>query len=133
MRFNFLKIIFLTLFLIPSNLIFAWEGMPMPKLRVEGRYLKDSHGHIYIVGFWSSGNSPIVIDSVFLSNSSEYDTPVGIGQFSNIKINEPAEVDVYNSMGAKIRSKVKREMATEGLRNGIYFVGRGEVIIYNNF
>ncbi len=24
----------------------AWEGMPMPKLHVEGRYLKDSTGHI---------------------------------------------------------------------------------------
>ena len=24
----------------------AWEGMPMPELHVEGRYLKDSHGHI---------------------------------------------------------------------------------------
>jgi hypothetical protein len=26
--------------------VYAWEGMPMPQLRVEGRYLKDSQGHI---------------------------------------------------------------------------------------
>lgn len=33
-------------------------------------------GHIYIAGFWSNGNNSFVIDSVFLSNSSEYDPPV---------------------------------------------------------
>ncbi|MFA5328073.1 MAG: cellulase family glycosylhydrolase [Prolixibacteraceae bacterium] len=33
-------------------------------------------GHIYIAGFWSNGSSPVVIDTVFLSNSSEYDPPV---------------------------------------------------------
>jgi prepilin-type processing-associated H-X9-DG protein len=32
--------------------------------------------HIYIAGFWSNGNNPFVIDTVFLSNSSEYDPPV---------------------------------------------------------
>lgn len=39
----------LSLFIIAFNLYlsaYAWEGMPMPKLHVEGRYLKDSHGHI---------------------------------------------------------------------------------------
>jgi hypothetical protein len=32
--------------------------------------------HIFIAGFWSNGSNPFVIDSVFLSNSSEYDSPV---------------------------------------------------------
>lgn len=32
--------------------------------------------HIYIAGFWSNGSSPFMIDTVFLSNSSEYDPPV---------------------------------------------------------
>lgn len=36
---------FILLFLIATQ-VFAWEGMPMPKLHVEGRYLKDEHGHI---------------------------------------------------------------------------------------
>lgn len=31
--------------------------------------------HIYIAGFWSNGNNPFVIDTVFLTNSGEYDTP----------------------------------------------------------
>ena len=32
--------------------------------------------HIFITGFWSNGSNAFVIDSVFLSNSSEYDSPV---------------------------------------------------------
>jgi hypothetical protein len=32
--------------------------------------------HIYIAGFWSNGNNPFVIDTVFLTNSSEYDPPL---------------------------------------------------------
>lgn len=32
-------------------------------------------GHIYIAGFWSNGSNPFVIDTVFLSNSREYDPP----------------------------------------------------------
>ncbi|MGM0621817.1 MAG: hypothetical protein ACQETJ_12275, partial [Bacteroidota bacterium] len=31
--------------------------------------------HIYIAGFWSSGSNPFVIDTVFLTNSDEYDPP----------------------------------------------------------
>jgi len=89
--------------------------------------------HIYIVGFWSWGNSPIVIDSVFLSNSSEFDSPSGINNVFTDEILQSAEVDVYNIMGAKIRSKVKREVATEGLRNGVYFIGGKKIAIFNNY
>ena len=32
--------------------------------------------NIYIAGFWSNGSNPFVIDTVFLSNSSEFDPPV---------------------------------------------------------
>ncbi len=97
-----------------------------------GKTTKLDPSHIYIVGFWSSGNSPIVIDNVFPSNSSEYDPPVGIDQIHSNQIDEPAEVDVYNMMGAKIRSKVKREVAVDGLKNGVYFVGQRKVVVYNN-
>ena len=97
-----------------------------------GKTTKLDPSHIYIVGFWSSGNSPIVIDNVFLSNSSEYDPPVGIDQIHSNQIGEPAEVDVYNLIGTKIRSKVKREVAVDGLKNGVYFVGRRKVVVCNN-
>jgi hypothetical protein len=31
--------------------------------------------HICIAGFWSNGSNPFVIDTVFITNSSEYDPP----------------------------------------------------------
>jgi endoglucanase len=31
--------------------------------------------NIYIAGFWSNGSNPFVIDTVFVSNSSEFDPP----------------------------------------------------------
>ena len=88
--------------------------------------------HIYIVGFWSSGNSPFVIDSVFLSNSSEYDPPVAIKEVSGKDFNENEIVDVYNIMGVKIRSKIKIGKATDGLHDGIYIVGGKKVVVINN-
>ena len=46
---------FLFLLVIP---VFAWEGMPMPELHVEGRYLKDSHGHIVNLHGFAQTYSP---------------------------------------------------------------------------
>jgi endoglucanase len=46
MRLVITVLFILSLFIIPATTVKAWEGMPMPELRVEGRYLKDSHGHI---------------------------------------------------------------------------------------
>ena len=37
---------------------FAWQGMPMPKLHVEGRYLKDSTGHIVNLHGFAQTYSP---------------------------------------------------------------------------
>lgn len=87
--------------------------------------------HIYIAGFWSNGNNPFVIDSVFLSNSSEY-TPVGIDDLPIIN-SEPEVVDVYSITGARIRSQVKREQAVKGLPAGVYIVGGKKVMVTNDF
>ncbi len=38
--------------------VFAWEGMPMPKLHVDGRYLKDSTGHIVNLHGFAQTYSP---------------------------------------------------------------------------
>lgn len=40
------------------HMVYAWEGMPMPKLHVEGRYLKDSHGHIVNLHGFAQTYSP---------------------------------------------------------------------------
>jgi beta-xylosidase len=98
-----------------------------------GTKTKLDPSHIYIVGFWSMGNSPIVLKNVFLSNSTEYDPPTGVDIIQNNTEVEPPEVDVYNIMGMKIRSHVKRELATKGLRNGVYLVGKKKVIITNKY
>lgn len=96
-----------------------------------GTTTKLNPAHIYIVGFWSLGNSPIVIDTVFLSNSNEFST-TGIKEISNSNIDENELVDVYTIMGIKIRSRVKRGLATKGLPNGVYIVDRKKILVLNN-
>lgn len=95
----------------------------------DGTMLNPSH--IYIAGFWSNGNNPFVIDSVFLSNSDEY-RPTGIDDLPIID-SEPEIIDVYTVTGVKIRSQVKREQATLGLPFGIYIVGKKKVLVKNNY
>jgi len=96
--------------------------------KADGTSLNPSH--IYIAGFWSNGNAPFVIDTVFLSNSSEYNT-TSINSLPN-NSTEPKFVDVYSIMGIKIRSQVKREQATIGLSKGVYIVEGKKIIIANN-
>jgi beta-xylosidase len=86
-------------------------------------------GHIYFVGFWSYGNCPIVIDSVFLSNSSEYGTVTAVEGVSDKEPDENELVDVYTILGIKVRSQIKREIATKGLPRGVYIVGREKVLV----
>lgn len=85
--------------------------------------------HIYIAGFWSNGSNPFVIDTVFLSNSDEYNLWVGVNNLMEVKPDEP--VDVYNLLGIKIKSKVRREEATLGLPNGLYLVGKKKIMVAN--
>ena len=93
----------------------------------DGKLLDPSH--IYIAGFWSNGSASFVIDSVFLSNSSEYN-PVGIDALRN-NTPESEFVDVYSVMGVKVRSQVKRDQATVGLLNGVYIVQGKKIIVTN--
>lgn len=76
--------------------------------------------HIYIAGFWSNGSNPFVIDTVFLSNSAEYD-PVGIN-WQNLTVDSDP-VDVYSIKGIKIRTQVEKKNAVNELPNGLYVVG----------
>ena len=58
MRISRLKFCFVIVVLFCVNNVFAWEGMPMPKLHVEGRYLKDSYGHIVNLHGFAQTYSP---------------------------------------------------------------------------
>lgn len=58
MNMRYLKAtLFFFLFLLITP-VFAWDGMPMPELHVEGRYLKDSHGHIVNLHGFAQTYSP---------------------------------------------------------------------------
>lgn len=95
-----------------------------------GTTTKVDPSHIYIVGFWSSGNQPIVIDNVYLTNSDTYDPTTGIDEISYS--NDPNEiVDVYTIMGIRIRSHIKREQAIKELPNGLYIIGKEKILIIN--
>lgn len=56
----------------------------------DGTFLNSDH--IYIAGFWSNGSNPFIIDTVFLSNSSEYDPPV-------VFINSIGGIETFNLSG----------------------------------
>ncbi len=56
-RIIFSVLVFVSVF-FQIDKAFAWEGMPMPKLHVEGRYLKDSHGHIVNLHGFAQTYSP---------------------------------------------------------------------------
>ena len=97
---------------------------------VKSGTIKLNTGHIYIVGFWSMGNKPIVIENVYLTNSDTYEPPTGIKE---VLYNDPNEmVDVYTIMGIKIRTQIKREQAIKELTNGLYIVGKEKILIVNN-
>ncbi len=85
--------------------------------------------HIYIVGFWSVGYCDIVINRIYLTNNSNFDTS---SAKDNVYYNENEIVDVYTIMGVKVRSDVKRKNATDGLSRGIYIVG-GEKVYESGF
>lgn len=79
--------------------------------------------HIYRIGFWSFGGSPIVLKSVSLSDGS------GDG-VSSVCGKEKSLVDVYTLAGVKVRGSVAVGQATEGLLPGIYIVGGRKVAVY---
>ncbi|MFW5725852.1 MAG: hypothetical protein ACOCX0_05330 [Bacteroidota bacterium] len=54
-----MKKLFVLLFLVFETFnLMAWEGMPLPPLKVEGRYLKDPHGNIINLHGYAQTFSP---------------------------------------------------------------------------
>jgi beta-xylosidase len=84
--------------------------------------------HIYIAGFWSSGGKPIIVEDVYLTNSDTYEKPNAVENvFVGYDQNEI--VDVYNIMGMKIRSQVKRSEVIKDLPAGLYIIGHQKIMI----
>lgn len=88
--------------------------------------MKLNPSHIYGVGFWSLGGSPIVIDKVYLTNSDDYEDPTGI---EDVTVDKDPLVDVYTITGIKLRTQVRRSEVIRELPAGIYIVGREKIAI----
>src|SRR5665647_233134 len=58
MKTHVLRLCFVLSVLFQINNVFAWEGMPMPQLHVEGRYLKDPQGNIVNLHGFAQTYSP---------------------------------------------------------------------------
>lgn len=83
--------------------------------------------HIYYVGFWSFGGSPIKINRIFLSNDGI--TPVENATFISTISYDNNIVDVYTIMGIKIREKVDKLAVINELPNGLYIIGNEKIFI----
>lgn len=96
------------------------------KTNDDGTKVKFDPSHVYIVGFWSVGGSPLVIDKVYLTDSDDYSEPSGI---EDIMTGTDALVDVYTLQGICLRRRVDAGAATAGLPAGIYIVGGKTVAV----
>lgn len=58
MKRTFYRLMAVLCLLVFSQGIEAWENMAMPRLHVEGRYLKDTHGNIVNLHGFAQTYSP---------------------------------------------------------------------------
>lgn len=101
---------------------------------VDGQQVKANPATLSIIGFWSLGGSPIVIDEVYLSNSDDL-LPVGLHDAELVPQKPTDEVDVFSLTGILLREKVLRGAALEALPSGLYLVGnrvQGYEKVYKN-
>ncbi|WP_227625449.1 family 43 glycosylhydrolase [Geofilum rubicundum] len=75
---------------------------------VGGQMVPANPANLYIIGFWSHGNIPILIDRVYLSNSDDL-TPTALKETLR-QTSETDIVDVYNLTGVRLKSGVYVKM-----------------------
>jgi hypothetical protein len=90
-------------------------------------------GHLYIIGFWSTGASDVIISDVYVTNNIDYSKPTDVEDIFNTTTDENELVDVYNIMGMKIRSQMKRSEVIKDLPAGLYIVGKKKVLISDSY
>ena len=89
--------------------------------------------HLYIIGLWSTGGSNIVFSDVYVTNNADYSRPtVALEDVLYTQEDENEIVDVYNIMGMKVHSQIKRSEMRKDLPTGLHIVGRKKVMIMNN-
>ena len=93
-----------------------------------GTTTKVDPSHLYIIGIWSDGSSDVVISDVYVTNSTDYSKPTALEDVTNTT-DKNEIVDVYNMMGIKVRSQIKRSEAMSVLPDGLYIVGHQKVMI----
>lgn len=104
---------------------------------LNGKKVNLDPSHLYLVGFWSFGNAPIAITEISVTNSDNYQATHNITLTNsapeklNNGQNENSNVDVYNLLGARIRTQVKYEQAIKGLPTGLYIIGNKKIFIHN--
>ena len=95
-----------------------------------GTTTKVDPSHLYIIGMWSTGGSDIVFSDVYVTNNSDYSKPTALEDVIYAHDNEI--VDVYNILGVKIQSQIKRSELRKDLPTGLYIVGRKKIMVVNN-
>lgn len=96
-----------------------------------GTTTKVDPAHLYIIGLWSYGGGDIKISSVYVTNNSDFSPPTTL-ESVEMPYDENELVDVYSLMGVRLRSKVVRKAATNGLSPGLYLVGKQKVMVAGN-
>ncbi|NPD90767.1 family 43 glycosylhydrolase [Xylanibacter muris] len=99
------------------------------KTKDDGTKVKFDPSHVYIVGFWSTGGKPLIIDKVYLTNADDYSEPLSV---QDIISGEDVSVDVYTLQGICVRRQVSRGEAVKGLPAGMYVVG-GKLIAVGGY
>jgi len=98
-----------------------------------GTTTKVDPSHLYIIGMWSTGGSDIVFSDVYVTNNTDYSKPTALEDVIDAHATENEIVDVYNIMGMKIQSQIKRSEMRKDLPTGLYIVGRKKVMVVNNY
>jgi hypothetical protein len=81
---------------------------------------------------WSNGGSDIVISDVYLTNNTDYSKATALEDVPSTPLNENEKLDVYNMMGMKIQSQIKRSEIRNDLPAGLYIIGREKIWIKKN-
>lgn len=93
------------------------------KKSVNGVSTECSPSHIYMMGFWSYGGSPIRIKNIFLSNDGI--NPITTGTHDIMMANAEASSDIFSIDGIKINRVNNMKM----LPRGVYIKGGKSIFV----